>query len=300
MDNSSEHIRTTVKFSKIMSNFNYSFNTTESRNTTDDKTIEPIFPIVGFTLGIFGNVLALIVLVKSAKRHKWKVFYKMITTLAVIDLIGILTTSPIVLAVYSNHLQWVGGQGLCNYFSVMLIFSGLSTCLLIGAMALDRYMAIVFPFKYRTIPKDKLSKFVISGILLSSAFVSFLPVFGLGHNIVHYPGSWCFPDFHSNSVEDAIFAYFYSCLIIILILMTACLNIWAIARLIVGKRSDVRRGSNTNKSKTKKHVDVYIMVLLIVIFVVFAVCWTPFMVREFTLLSLFNSRFLTNSQLCIH
>jgi H+/Cl- antiporter ClcA len=78
---------------------------------------KPIFAIIGFTLGVFGNVLALLVLVKSAKRHKWKVFYKMITTLAIVDLIGILTTSPIVIAVYSNHLQWVGGQGLCNYFS---------------------------------------------------------------------------------------------------------------------------------------------------------------------------------------
>jgi hypothetical protein len=38
MDNSSEHIRTTVKFSKMMSNFNNSFNTTESRNATNNRS----------------------------------------------------------------------------------------------------------------------------------------------------------------------------------------------------------------------------------------------------------------------
>ncbi|XP_063420945.1 prostaglandin F2-alpha receptor-like [Mytilus trossulus] len=59
--------------------------------------------------------------------------------------------------------------------------------------------------------------------------------------------------------------------------MTATLNIWALAKLIVGKRSNVRRGSNTARSK--RHNDVYIIILLIVIFVVFAVCWSPFVVR---------------------
>jgi hypothetical protein len=46
--------------------------TTESRNATNDSTHKPIFAIIGFTLGVFGNVLALIVLVKSAKNIREK------------------------------------------------------------------------------------------------------------------------------------------------------------------------------------------------------------------------------------
>jgi hypothetical protein len=108
---------------------------------------------VGLALGIFGNVLALFVIVKTANLHKWKVFYKMITTLAVIGLTGILTTSPIVLSVYINKLQWVGGQPMCDFISFMLIFSGLTTCLIISVMAIDRYIAISHPIKYRILPK---------------------------------------------------------------------------------------------------------------------------------------------------
>ncbi|XP_052090303.1 uncharacterized protein LOC127726971 [Mytilus californianus] len=46
----------------------------------------------------------------------------------------------------------------------MLIFSSMCTCLIIAAMALDRYVAIVHPIKYRTIPKDRLVRIIITQI----------------------------------------------------------------------------------------------------------------------------------------
>jgi prostaglandin E receptor 4 len=261
--------------------YNTTWNMTGKRNVTNcssTSVVGPTFSAVGLALGIFGNVLALFVIVKTSKLHKWKVFYKMITTLAVIDLTGILTTSPIVLSVYINKLQWVGGQPMCDFISFMLIFSGLTTCLIISVMAIDRYIAISHPIKYRILPKEKMVKFVIAGLLLFSAFVSFLPLFGLGHNVIHHPGTWCFPNFRDSSIGHAIFSCFYSCFILFLVLMTAMLNIIAIVILEKGRKSEVRRDSNTSNSSTRRHVDIYIMVLLIAICVVFAVCWSPFMV----------------------
>lgn len=243
-----------------------------------DKQLEPVFTIVGFSLGVFGNLLALIVLFHSAKIHKWKVFYKMITILSFVDLMGISTLSPMVLAVYGNNLQWVGGQSLCHFFSFIVIFSGLCTCLIISVMAVDRFIAIVHPFKYRTLHKDKIANIGIPSIILFSAFVSVLPIVGLGEVVVHFPGSWCFPNFYDRTLKTSIFSFIYSFLILLLILQTAVLNIWALAKLIVGKRSYVRRDSTTSISHSKRNIDIYIMILLIVIFVVFAVCWSPFVV----------------------
>lgn len=244
------------------------------------KDLEPVFTIVGFSLGVFGNLIALVVLFHSAKIHKWKVFYKMITVLSFVDLLGISTLSPIVLAVYDNRLQWVGGRSLCRFFSFMVIFSGLCTCLIISTMAVDRFVAIVHPFKYRTLHKDKIVNFAIPSIILFSAFFSVLPIVGLGEIIIHFPGSWCFPNFYDRELKTSIFSYMYSCLILLLVIQTATLNIWALAKLIVGKRSYVRRDSTASLSHAKRNIDIYIMVLLIVIFVVFAVCWSPFVVSN--------------------
>jgi hypothetical protein len=47
--------------------------------------------------------------------------------------------------------------------------------------------------------------------------------------------------------------------------MTAVLNIIAIVILEKGRKSEVRRDSNTSNSSTRRHVDIYIMVLLIAI-----------------------------------
>jgi prostaglandin E receptor 4 len=62
--------------------------------------------------------------------------------LAFNDLLGTTATSPIVLLVYSKG-RWIGGQPLCDYFSFILIFAGLVTVFIIGAMALDRFMASI-------------------------------------------------------------------------------------------------------------------------------------------------------------
>ncbi|XP_052061849.1 thromboxane A2 receptor-like [Mytilus californianus] len=91
----------------------------------------------------------------------------------------------------------------------MMIFAGLATVLLVGAMALDRYFAIIHPFKYNAVDRNTIVKFVIFGIWFFSIFIALLPVVGLGEYVVHYPFSWCFFNFFGHKVEDQIYGYFY-------------------------------------------------------------------------------------------
>ena len=237
----------------------------------------PVPSAITFTLGVVGNVIAIIVLFKASKRHKWNVFYRFVTALAITDLFGIITTSPVAFAVYDNNLQWVGGKPLCHYMSFMLIFSGIATVLFVGAMALDRYLAILHPFKYNMSARYTIVNVVMFGILLFSAFVACLPLVGFGENVKQFPATWCFFNFFGNRIEDEIYAFFYSALGLGTILMTAILNICVIAGLISGKRSQVRRGSMTSRN-ARARTDIYIAIFLVAIFVVFTVCWAPFLV----------------------
>ncbi|XP_052061848.1 prostaglandin E2 receptor EP4 subtype-like, partial [Mytilus californianus] len=229
-------------------------------------------------LGVIGNILAICVLFRSKKRHRWGVFYRFVIALAFTDLFGIITTSPVVFVVFSGKASLKASVSLCHYMAFMMIFAGLATVLLVGAMALDRYFAIIHPFKYSVVDRYTIVNFVIFGIWLVSVLIALLPVFGLGENVVHYPFSWCFFNFFGHQVEDQIYGYFYCVLGLGTICVTAVLNCRVIAGLISARRSTARRGSITSKN-SRSRKDIFITIFLVAIFLVFNICWAPFMIR---------------------
>ncbi|CAC5378417.1 PTGER4 [Mytilus coruscus] len=259
-------------------------------NSTDNATVlpptksvglrprVPVLSVVSFVLGVIGNILAICVVFRSKERRSLAVFHRFVVALAFTDLFGIITTSPVVFAVFSRKVSLRTSESLCNYMAYMMIFAGLATVLVVGAMAFDRYLAVLHPFKYRSVKKNLIVNMVISGIWLFSVLIAALPLFGLGVNVVHSPDSWCFFNFFGDRVEDKIYGYLYSVLGLGIICLTAMMNLRVIAGIISGRRSVSRRGSISNK-KSRYRKDIFISVFLVAIFLVFAICWTPFMVR---------------------
>ncbi|XP_052060730.1 thromboxane A2 receptor-like [Mytilus californianus] len=259
-------------------------------NSTDNATVlpptksvglrprVPVLSVVSFVLGVIGNILAICVVFRSKERRSLGVFHRFVVALAFTDLFGIITTSPVVFAVFSRNVSLKTSESLCNYMAYMMIFAGLATVLVVGAMAFDRYLAVLHPFKYKSVKKNFIVNMVISGIWLFSVLMAALPLFGLGVNVVHYPDSWCFFNFFGDRVEDKIYGYLYSVLGLGIICLTAIMNLRVIAGIISGRRSVSRRGNISNK-KSRSRKDIFISVFLVAIFLVFAICWTPFMVR---------------------
>lgn len=101
-----------------------------------------------FVCGVLGNLLAIFVLVRTSKRHKWKNFYRLVGALSITDLFGILASTPLVLVNYLNNFEWVGGQATCDYFAFILIFAGLTTIFFISFMSLERFLAVCCPYFY--------------------------------------------------------------------------------------------------------------------------------------------------------
>ncbi|XP_071172868.1 thromboxane A2 receptor-like isoform X2 [Mytilus edulis] len=275
---------TVTPFTLDPSDVTHFFNTTENGTTSRlGKGVGwipriPPMSVVSFTLGVIGNILAVCVLFRTKKRHRWGVFYRFVIALAFTDLFGLITTTPVVFAVFSGKLRLWESVPLCHYMAFMMIFAGLATVLLVGAMALDRYFAIIHPFKYNTIDRYTIVNCSIFGIWSFSVLIAVLPVFGLGENVVHFPTSWCFFNFFGHEVEDQIYGYFYSVLGLFTIFVTAILNCRVIIGIISGRRSAARRGSITSK-KSRSRKDIFITFFLVAIFLVFTICWAPFMIR---------------------
>ncbi|XP_033736824.1 prostaglandin E2 receptor EP4 subtype-like isoform X2 [Pecten maximus] len=273
--------------------FNLTLNSANQTNdsnvtlSTTGRKVSPASTAIQFTFGVIGNLLAIFVLVRSAKSHKWRVFYRLVGALAVTDLFGIVATSPVAFIVYANNLKWVGGQPLCDYLSFMLIFAGLATVFIVAAMSLDRFVAVWFPYSYNvTMKKAYLVNLAVISLWLVSISIAFLPLIGLGQNVLQFPGTWCFFNFFGTDIEDKFFAYFYATIGIIMILLTAILNSLVIFMLGKANRQNgLRRkaASVGSRSGRTRRNDVFIMIFLVVLMVVFATCWTPLMIRIYIL-----------------
>ncbi|XP_061175714.1 prostaglandin E2 receptor EP4 subtype-like [Saccostrea echinata] len=254
-------------------------------NTTDMFLSTPSSATVisMFVCGVFGNLLAIFVLVKTSKRHKWKNFYRLVGVLSITDLFGILASTPLVLINYLNNFKWIGGQPTCDYFSFILIFAGLSTIFFISFMSLERFLAVCCPYFYkRQVTKEKVNTVTVLLCLLSAA-IAVMPILGFGKNVHHFPGSWCFFDFFGQSTLQNIYSYLYASTGILLISLTAVFNIILVvtlAREIHRKELQDRKSSfNSVSSRRRKRNDIYLMVFLMAILIVFGICYSPLMVR---------------------
>ncbi|XP_061182472.1 prostaglandin E2 receptor EP4 subtype-like [Saccostrea echinata] len=244
------------------------------------KTQTPINAASMFTAGIVGNVLALFILIRHAKQHKWGIFYRLVAALASTDVFGIVTTGPVAFAVYNNNFKWVGGQPLCDYLSFMLIFSGVATLGIMTSMSLDRYLALWYPYFYNSLQKKRRIHVMLVGIWLFAAFIASLPLMKFGRNIRHFPCTWCLFDYFGTYPTDKAFSIMFALLGILSILSSSTFNCLVIFAVCKGA-SGGRRGSvkSTRGKERQRRSEIYILIFLFAILISHAICWIPLMIR---------------------
>ena len=251
-------------------------NVSSSNLTTKDKVWESaIPPALQFALGVIGNLIALVVLVTSAKSHKWRPFDRLVGGLALTDGGGILLVYPTVMVRYATDFTYDFPKILCNYSCFIYTFTLISSAMIVCAMSLDRFLAILFPFRYNTAGKERRTNIMLMVIWIIGIIISCLPLIGLGSSFNYYPGSWCFLNFVGTTTLDRINSYIYSLFGFAILLTTITLNAIVIVTVCRGMNSDIRQ---TTRRRNKN--DVFIVIFLMIIVTVFGVCWTPLMVRR--------------------
>ncbi|XP_005104579.1 uncharacterized protein LOC101863044 [Aplysia californica] len=278
---------------------NATFNS--SNVSTCDQNVSS--PILMLSLGVIGNILALLVLYSSKREAHARrtVFFVMLAGLAWTDLLGQLATGPVPIIMYLNNLQWVGGMPLCIYHGFMMISISVVTHLIVGCMSLERFLAIRFSYYYaRRVSRFKAQMTFLICWVVTLLFAS-LPFLNFGSYEHQFPGSWCFLSFHSNSTSDAIYAGSFSMLNIVSIIIMIVCNTTVVITLIQLRR---RRSLNSSPSvdrrlsflglgnsystnmqgsviRRKKHSDMEAQMIwfLSLITVAFSVCWLPLSVH---------------------
>ncbi|XP_052712498.1 prostaglandin E2 receptor EP4 subtype-like [Crassostrea angulata] len=120
-------------------------------NFTDEPVVfESIVPpSLQYGFGVFGNLIAIILLFRSSGQHKWKPFYRLVGGLAITDFCGIALVYPAVMIRYISGFTFDFPKELCGFVSFCFSFSFLSSALIVSAMSFDRFLAVTCPILYR-------------------------------------------------------------------------------------------------------------------------------------------------------
>ncbi|XP_060082196.1 prostaglandin E2 receptor EP4 subtype-like [Ylistrum balloti] len=250
-----------------------------------------ISPVLMGSAGIIGNILALYVLHKNKSSS---VFYTLVAGLAWTDLSGIILTSPVTILSYSNGRKWVGGDILCKFNGFVMICFGLSTPLIVCAMAIERFLAIKYPLIHSQRCNYGCARIILITLWIVVLLFGVLPLFGVGTYTVQYPCTWCFLDFHSNNPIANSYGYLYASVnLAVVLIMTSCncYVMFALLRVRYLKRVALSQNGSLEvcevnggrryrrKKRNQKDLELQMIILMCVLTTVFAMCWAPLMVQ---------------------
>ena len=259
-------------------------------------------PVTMFLAGVLGNILALSRLYKRRADTRTAKFYNFLIGLAWTDLLGILITTPSVLASYVNGLKWVGGDMHCRFHGFAMTCFGIATPLIICAMAVERFLALKCVFFYTSKCRSGTERACILIMWIIVILFSLLPLYGFGSFEKQYPGTWCFLDFHSQELSTKYYGYIYAMTNMMLIAVIILCNTYVVFTLFktsilrrmndkhqcpslptsngtTGEQEGLVRGRQPSKRRSRS-VEIQMSVLLCALTVVFSICWAPLMVSR--------------------
>ncbi|XP_039176760.1 prostaglandin E2 receptor EP2 subtype isoform X1 [Crotalus tigris] len=186
----------------------------------------PAISAVMFTAGVLGNLTALVLLLlarrrRLARRERLAPFHVLLMALVLTDLLGTCLLSPVVLAAYGRQ-QTLNAldRRVCDYFAFSMSFFSLATMSCLGAMALERSLAMAAPYLYERLLSGRPLALLLGALLalygLVAAFCA-LPLMGFGSYMEYWPGTWCFIEMRRAGRADA-FALLYASVLLLLIL----------------------------------------------------------------------------------
>uniref|UniRef100_A0A3B3ZPH3 Thromboxane A2 receptor n=1 Tax=Periophthalmus magnuspinnatus TaxID=409849 RepID=A0A3B3ZPH3_9GOBI len=255
------------------------------------------------TFGVISNLTALAILFKSRvrfRRQSKTPFLILTVALLIADLGGHLIPGSFAMSLHINNMYQpkpeMPNETLCQIFGASMVFFGLASLLLGCGMAVERVVAICFPFFHAaTITKGHARRLVLSLYFLALS-IAILPLF-IGRYIAQHPGTWCFlPIQFPHSRRDRSMALVFSCLGITALTFSLLCNILSGLVLLrarrkaqyVNTKSDstcARRPSTASSTSVFCSLDVEMMVQLAVLTVMSCVCWGPFLVHILVLQS---------------
>ncbi|XP_041453365.1 tyramine receptor 1-like [Lytechinus variegatus] len=257
----------------------------------DRSTAEVILSILTMALIIFlsiaGNILVLAAIVRENVLHsKTSVF---IANLAIADLLNAILnmTTILVSCIYD---KWIFGEIICGIIGASLVLACSASINTLGAIALDRYFAIVYPFQYaKRMSTCRIVAFLV-WIWTQSLFFSVMPVLGWSEFVYIESEYLCSADWSTDWSYTVI-------IVVVNMVPPICLMTYSyrhILRIASAHRKQMRTqhsvkepNESVPRSRNRKTVEAFAKrakqirqdtkaaTTLLIVMGTFLICWLP-------------------------
>lgn len=240
-----------------------------SIETAESPSIVP--PVLLCILGVAGNAIAVAVVCSAVKSDQWQPFYRFVCGLALTDGLGVMLAVPFAIHRYATDFEYNYSQTVCDYMAVVQMFTIIASAMIVCTMSLERFMAIVFPYVYKSIQKGSRSLVMLVCVWVLSAFLSSGHLMAGRHSRLFYPDSWCFVNFVSDNSTDLVFSFLYALTGLFLLITTFVTNVILVVVMIKKKCSK-------SSSLTADRHGTHIILFLFSVVLLFSICILPILV----------------------
>lgn len=239
--------------------------------------------VVTCCIGLFGNSTVILVILRHVKMKTVANYF--IMNLAIADDLFLLSLPFFAHSSFTS--DWIFGSGMCTFLLAMNAVNRFATIFTMVCMSIDRYLAIVYPvrsLRYRTVPRAQMTCTVVWVV----SFVIITPYWMYGESQAKDPNRnvyrcglmWPEEQLLENFRFWTIFQFTIGFLIPLLVVIGCYLTMVKKLALTVSPaplRSYNPRNPTSSIARPTKKVTVMILIVI----VVFTICWTPFHIIEF-------------------
>ena len=229
---------------------------------------------------IFLNTLAIIVILRFKKKYNPDI---LIFSLAVADLLKAFIPLNMSLVAYLGDKAMVQASDACKIFGWTAFTLNSGIMLVMTLMAIDRYVAICRPFRYKHLLSRKRLICLIIGVFVFSATHSALPLIGIGRIQSYNNGSFCHFDFDSTipvNMGYNIFVLVLGISMLVVVIFCYTRAMFSVQGLIRRQRrmSTPTRDIDDGSDQKRQSMNRMFVRLMIVMMMVFCVSWLLFLV----------------------
>lgn len=228
---------------------------------------------------IFLNILAIIVIFRFKKKYNPDI---LIFTLAVADLLKASIPLNMTLVAYLSEKGMAEGTPSCIVFGWTAFTLNSGIMLVMTLMAIDRYVAMCWPFQYKHLLSKKRLIYTIIAVFAFSGTHSALPLVGVGKMRSYNNGSFCHFDFDSTIPVNLG----YNIFVLVLGISMLVVVIFCYTRAMVSVRGLIKRQRRMSAvtrdidgtEQKRQAMNRMFARLMIVMMMVFCLSWLLFLV----------------------